>query len=109
MNFGLLSNADGEPQLPTYKSVAALLERKTGSGVKLLGWTIARTILIAPPMRLVGVPWTKAFLGAALASMMISSLAVARVYRAEGELASAYFKSRKRKRALPPAGMKRIA
>ena len=114
---------NAHPQLPTYRSVAAFLEKKTGSGIKLFGWTVARTILIAPPMWAVGkmmgekvggfstITWKQAFLGAGVASILISSLAVFRVGKAENEFASAYFKARAaRPRAIkPPPGMKRIA
>lgn len=68
------------PHLPTYRTVAAVLERKTGSGVKLFGWTLARTLLIAPPMQLVGVPAKQAWLGAAVASGLISSLTLLRIF-----------------------------
>jgi len=70
------------PKLPTYQSAAAVLEGTTGSGIKLLGWTIARTILIGPPMMAVGVPAKQAFFGAALASALISSLALLRIAKA---------------------------
>lgn len=71
------------PRLPTYRSAAAALEGHTGSGLKLAGWTAARTLLIAPPMIAVGVPWQRAFLGALLASGLISTLAVVRLYNAK--------------------------
>lgn len=114
---------DAEPQLPTYRSVAAFLERKTGSGIKLFGWTLARTVLIAPPMWAVGkalgervdgfspITWKQAFFTAGLASVLISSLAVFRVGKAEGEFTNAYFKARaaRPKVIKPPRGMKRIA
>ena len=60
-----------KPSLPTYQTVAAVLERKNGSGLRLAGWTIARTMLIAPPMIAVGVPPKKAFIGAALAATSV--------------------------------------
>lgn len=69
-----------QANLPTYRTVAAVLERKTGSGVKLLGWTIARTVLIAPPMQLVGIPAKQAWLGAGLASGLISMLTLLRIF-----------------------------
>lgn len=68
--------------LPTYLSAARFLERKNGSGVKLLGWTLARTLMIAPPMMLVGISAKKAFAGAAIASTLISLFAVLRLYDA---------------------------
>lgn len=83
------------PTIPTYKSSAAFLERETGSGVKLAAWTLARTLLIAPPFMLVGVDTKKAFMGAAIASVLISSFAVLKIYNA-GPLAGP--KSRRRRR-----------
>lgn len=68
--------------LPTYLSAARFLERKHGSGIKLLGWTVARTLMIGPPMMLVGVSAKRAFGGALLASSLISLFAVLRLYDA---------------------------
>lgn len=76
----------GKPFLPTYESVAAFLERKNGAGARLAMWTIARTLLIAPPMMLVGVKPKQAFLGALLASGLISALTLLRIYNASCEL-----------------------
>lgn len=72
------------PSIPTYQSAARFLERKNGSGLKLLGWTALRTVMIAPPMMLVGVPAKRAFGGALLASALISVFAVLRLYDAKG-------------------------
>ncbi len=72
----------GEAKLPTYKTAAEVLERKNGSGWRLVGWTIARTLLIAPPMIAVGVKPSKAIWGALLASGMISALTLCRVNNA---------------------------
>lgn len=47
-----------------------------------MGWTIARTILIGPPMMLVGVPAKQAFLGAAVGSTMISLFTLLRLFDA---------------------------
>jgi len=71
-----------KPQLPTYQSAAAVLEGTTGSGIRLFGWTLARMLLIGPPMMAVGVPAKQAFFGAALASGLISSLALLRLAKA---------------------------
>ncbi len=71
-----------EARLPTYKTAAEVLERDKGSGVRLLGWTVARTILIAPPMMLVGVDTKRAFMGAAVASTMISLFTLLRLFDA---------------------------
>lgn len=99
-----------EPDLPTYRTIAAVLERKTGSGWKLVGWTFARAVLIAPPMRLVGVPWKKAIGGALLASAGISLFAMIRIYNAEYEVSREYFDTRRwaRKKVQPPVGMVRV-
>lgn len=70
------------PALPTYKTVADYLEKKNGAGIRLFGWTIARSFLIAPPMMLVGVPPKKAFLGAFLASGLISLFTLMRIQNA---------------------------
>ena len=70
------------PSLPTYKTAAAVLEGTTGSGWKLVGWTALRTVLIAPPMMLVGVDAKKAWGGAAVASVLISSLTLLRIFSA---------------------------
>lgn len=99
-----------QPALPTYRTIADVLEKKTGSGVKLVGWTLARTIMIAPPMMLVGVPAKKAFAGAAIASVSISIFAMLRIYSAEYEMSKRYFESRRwlQKKIPPPPGMKKI-
>lgn len=68
-----------QPALPTYATVADVLEKKNGSGVALAGWTLARTLMIAPPMMLVGVPAKKAFAGAALSSCLISLFTLIRI------------------------------
>ena len=72
----------GEAQLPTYQTAAAVLEKKNGSGWALVGWTLARTLLIAPPMIAVGVKPAKAIYGSLLASGLISVLTLCRVERA---------------------------
>jgi hypothetical protein len=71
-----------EARLPTYKTAASVLERDKGSGLRLAGWTVARTLLIAPPMMVVGVPARQAFMGAGIASFFISMLTVLRVFDA---------------------------
>lgn len=76
---------DPKPGLPTYATVADVLEQKNGSGWRLAGWTLARTLLIAPPMLVVGVPVKKAFGGALLASGMISVLTLMRIGKAANE------------------------
>lgn len=81
--------SEKKPTLPTYQTIAATLEGKTGSGVALLGWTIARAALIAPPFMLVGVEPKKALGGALLASSLISVFAMARIYNAASEARAA--------------------
>jgi hypothetical protein len=74
--------ATARPQLPTYLSAAETLERKNGSGLRLAGWTVARTIMIGPPMMMVGVPAKQAFVGAAIASTLISVFTLMRIFNA---------------------------
>lgn len=68
--------------LPTYRTAARVLEGDKGSGVRLLGWTVARTLLIAPPFMVVGVPAKQAFFGAAIASGLISVFTLLRIFDA---------------------------
>ncbi len=85
---GACSSALGseKPSLPTYATVADVLEKKNGSGVRLLGWTAARTVLIAPAMLIVGVPWKKALVGSLIASLGISALTLLRIANTEYQL-----------------------
>jgi len=71
-----------EAALPTYSTAAHVLEAKNGSGLRLAGWTVLRTIMIAPPMMVVGVPTKQAFLGATLASVLISGFTLLRIFDA---------------------------
>ena len=71
------------PALPTYRTVAGVLEREKGSGIELAGWTILRTGLISIPMLVVGVDAKKAFLGGFLSSMLISTFTLLRIYNAK--------------------------
>lgn len=96
-----MAKQEPEPSLPTYRTIADVLEKKNGSGIRLLGWTVARTIMIAPPMRIVGVPWKTAFAGALLSSAFISVFAMIRIYNAEYELSREYLDSRKWARRKP--------
>lgn len=68
-----------EAQLPTYRTAARVLEGQTGSGAKLAAWTAMRTLLIAPPMMLVGIDARRAWAGGALASILISTLTLLRI------------------------------
>jgi hypothetical protein len=77
-----LAAAEGEPKLPTYRTIADVLEKKNGSGIRLAGWTVARTFLIMPGMLAVGVSPKKAFVGSILSSSLISMLALIRIYNA---------------------------
>lgn len=76
------ADGGGSPSLPTYHTVADVLEKKNGSGWRLAGWTVLRTLLIAPPMMAVGVPAKQAFGGAALASGLISVFTLMRIDQA---------------------------
>ena len=71
-----------QARLPTYRTAAHVLEGEKGSGMKLAGWTVARTLMIAPPMMAVGVPLRQAFFGATLASVLISTFTVLRLFNA---------------------------
>lgn len=71
-----------EASLPTYRTAARVLEGDKGSGTRLAGWTVARTLLIAPPMMVFGVPAKQAFLGAGLASGLISVFTLLRIFDA---------------------------
>lgn len=86
------------PALPTYKTVANFLEKKNGSGIRLFGWTIARSFLIAPPMMVVGVPPKKAFLGAFLASGLISLFTLLRIQSASEQALADHYRSRARRK-----------
>jgi hypothetical protein len=72
-----------EPRLPTYRTVAGVLEQEKGSGTALLGWTVLRTLLIAPPMMIVGVDTKRAFIGAGIASGLISVFTLLRIFNAK--------------------------
>lgn len=69
--------------LPTYRTAADVLEKKNGSGLRLVGWTLARTVLIAPPMQLVGVDGKRAWGGGLIASSLISLFTLLRIYNAK--------------------------
>lgn len=68
--------------LPTYRTAASVLEGDKGAGLRLIGWTIARTLIIAPPMQIVGVPAKQAWIGAAVASSLISVFTLLRIFDA---------------------------
>lgn len=74
--------AEKDASLPTYRTAARVLEGDKGSGIRLLGWTIARTLLIAPPFMIVGVDTKQAFMGAAFASSLISIFTLLRIFDA---------------------------
>lgn len=74
-----------QPSLPTYATVADVLEKKNGSGLRLAGWTVARMLMIAPPMMLVGVPAAIAFKGAAISSGLISLFTMIRIHNAAAQ------------------------
>lgn len=75
----------GSPDLPTYQAVADVLEKKNGSGMRLAGWTLARTVMITPPLLVVGIPWRKAIVGGLLASGLISLFTLLRIRAAKAE------------------------
>jgi len=96
---------DAQPQLPTYRTAARVLEGEKGSGLRLAGWTVARTIMIAPPFLVVGVPAKQAWLGAGLASGLISIFTLLRIFDArtngledlKGPAARQYRRSQRRR------------
>jgi hypothetical protein len=94
---GACSDANGTktPALPTYNTVADVLEKKNGSGIRLIGWTVARTVMIAPFMLAVGVPWRKALLGSLIASGAISLFTLLRISNAEYQINRAYLDERR--------------
>lgn len=71
--------------IPTYATAAKVLSEQTGSGVKMVGWTIARTLLIAPPV-LLFTPrdvHSRVWMGAAASSILISVFALLRIFDAK--------------------------
>jgi hypothetical protein len=68
-----------EPKLPTYRDGAALVESENGSGWRMVGWTVARSALIAVPMLAIGVRTDKAITGSLLASTAMTALALWRI------------------------------
>lgn len=84
-----MSSALARPHLPTYQTSAAVLEGETGAGLKLAAWTVARTMLIAPPMLLVGATPRQAWVGAGVASMFISGLTLLRIFHGHNEMMGA--------------------
>lgn len=71
-----------DAKLPTYKTAAQVLERDKGSGWRLAGWTVMRTLLIAPPMLIAGADAETAWTGAAIASGLISVFTLLRIFDA---------------------------
>jgi hypothetical protein len=69
--------------IPTYRTAADVLSRQTGSGARMLGWTVLRTLMIAPPMMIFGVPARQAWAGASLSSALISTFALLRIFDAK--------------------------
>jgi len=71
-----------EAVLPTYRTSAAVLEGQNGSGLRLAGWTVARMVMIVPPLLAVGIDSRRALIGAGLASVMISGFTLLRILNA---------------------------
>jgi hypothetical protein len=90
-----LEASTGKPSLPTYATIADVLEKRTGSGLKLVGWTAARAVLIGVPMLIVKVEPKKAIAGSLLASGFISLFALLRIYATGYELERDYLRNRK--------------
>lgn len=99
MTFGLADAlVPAQPSLPTYRTAADVLEKKNGSGWRLAGWTVARTVLILPPFLLVGVPAKKAIMGALGASLLISFFTLIRIANAGPMSPLGAARSRRRRR-----------
>lgn len=96
------SEAVAEPRasLPTYSTIADVLEKKNGSGIRLVGWTVARTLLIMPGMLAVGISPKKAFIGSMISSSLISVLTLVRIYNAGFEQDAEQWAQMKRQRRL---------
>jgi hypothetical protein len=62
--------------LPSSASAKAFLAGEPGGAGKLLLSTGLRSLLIAPGLFLVGIPWKKALLGAAISSLTISTFII---------------------------------
>ena len=80
--------------------MAEVLERKNGSGIRLVGWTVARTFLIMPGVLAVGVDPKKAFVGSLISSSLISVLTLVRIYNAGFEEDAARWAQMKRAQRL---------
>ncbi len=92
-----------QARLPTYRTAARVLEGEKGSGTALLGWTVARIAMIAPPFVVVGVPVRQALTGAALSSVLISMFTVLRLFDAKQRLALSGPHATRRARRSPPS------
>lgn len=90
-----LEQSSGKASLPTYHTIADVLEKRTGAGIKLVGWTAARAVLIGVPMLLVKVEPKKAIAGSLLASGFISLFALVRIWNTGYELEKEYFSTRR--------------
>lgn len=93
------SSEDRKPALPTYQTVADVLEKKNGSGVRLVGWTMARTFMIMPGLLAVGVTPKKAFFGSLISSGLISVFTLIRIYNAGFEEEAKVWSSRQREQS----------
>lgn len=74
-----------ESAIPTYRTAADVLSKQTGSGLRLAGWTVARTILIAPPFLLLldKSQHRRVWIAATASSVMISVFALLRIFDAK--------------------------
>ena len=64
------------PALPTYDTIAEVMSDEYGSGLRLAYWTVGRSVLMVPGLRMVDVPWKQALAGSLVASTFMSSLAL---------------------------------
>lgn len=70
------------PALPTYQTAARVLEGHNGSGARLVGYTVARTLMIAPFMMIGGMPAKQAFFWSFMASSTMSIFVLLRIFDA---------------------------
>lgn len=95
-----LGQPEARASLPTYSTIADVLEKKNGSGIRLVGWTLARTLLIIPGLVAVGVQPKKAIVGSMISSSIISVLTLVRIYNAGFEQDAEQWAQMKRQQRL---------
>ena len=66
--------------LPTYLNAAGVLEKRNGSGVRLIGYTVMRAMIMGPIVMITGVPARQAFFAAGLTSVLMSTFVLLRIF-----------------------------